>query len=149
MKKSLPLLIENARSARDVAARHNEVALAAVRESQATVANLEQYRSEYLAAAPGTATQPVRASSLASFHEFVGRLDIAIRIQKAESERRIGLASRATQNLVEKQQRLFAFEALMARHNIALTAAAARQEQRNSDEFSARLFRATASGGVA
>lgn len=149
MKKSLPLLIENARATRDTAARHNEAALAAVRESQMTVTSLEQYRSEYLAAAPGTATQAVSATSLASFHEFVTRLDVAIRMQKEETAKRIGLASRATQNLLEKQQRLFAFDALMTRHHLAVQASAARQEQRNSDEFAARAFRATASGGAA
>jgi flagellar protein FliJ len=149
VKKSLPLLIESARAARDVAARHNEVALAAVRESKGTVASLEQYRIEYLAAAPGTSTHPVSASSLVSFHEFVGRLDLAIRMQKDETERRVGLASRATQQLMEKQQKLFAFEALLARHHASQAATAARQEQRNSDEFAARLFRTTAAGGAA
>lgn len=146
MKNSLPLLIDHARTARDQAAARNEVALAGVRESDATVERLEQYRLEYLSAPPGTAGKSVSALSLASFHDFVARLDMAIGLQKHESSRRSALAAQATQLLMEKQQRLFAFEALMARNNAAMQRVAARQEQRNSDEFAARLFRSGSSG---
>lgn len=146
MRKSLPLLIEHARTARDQAAGRNEAALAAVRESDATVERLEQYRLEYLSAAPGTTGNSVSALSLASFHDFVARLDMAIGLQKHESKKRSSLAAQATQLLMEKQQRLFAFEALMARNNAAIQQVAARKEQSNSDEFAARLFRSNASG---
>ena len=60
------------------------------------------------------------AASLSSFHDFVARLDMAIRLQKSESERRSTVAAKATQCLLERQQRLFAFEALMARSNHAI-----------------------------
>lgn len=127
--------------------RVNEAALASVRESQGTVFKLEQYRTEYIAGAPGRSSAAVSAASLSAFHEFVARLDTAIRMQKAETERRRSLSVRTTQELMEKQRKLFAFEALMTRQKTAQQALVNRLEQRNSDEFAARQSRPVSAGG--
>ncbi len=149
MKNTFEFLVENARTVRDSAARANEAALGLVRDCQDTLNQLAQYRTDYLANAPTSRTQPVSPDLLAQYHGFVARLDAAIQVQQAELERRKLLATTATQRLMAQQKRLRSIEALIARQNAAQQARAAQQEQRASDEFAARCgFRMTAGGAA-
>lgn len=149
MKKTFEFLVDNARTVRDSAARANEAALGLVRDCQDTLNQLVQYRTDYLANAPTSRTQPVSPDLLAQYHGFVTRLDAAIQVQQAELERRTHLAATATQRLMAQQKRLRSIEALISRQNAVQQARTAQQEQRASDEFAARRgFHVTAGGAA-
>ena len=145
MNNSFQFLVDNARAARDTAALAKETAYGLVRDCQATLNQLTNYRAEYLANAPTSRSEAVTANVLAQFHGFVARLEDAIHVQQTELSKRMAFAASASQRLIAHQKRLLSMEALVARQNAARRAKAALQEQRASDEFAARVgFRMTA-----
>lgn len=144
MDKILPFLIERAGGERDRQMRVARDAAHAAAQAAGTLARLEEFRVECLARAPGMTGHAATAQSLADFQNFVARLDQAISMQKMEAAQREMRREAAQRQLIERQQRVLAFETLSTRRGAAREAIAARKSQRESDEFAARAARAQA-----
>lgn len=147
MKRVLPLLIEQAGAARDRQSLAVAQAGRAVQQAQATLDRLQDFRGECLARAPNARPGVADAGALDGYQQFVARLDHAIGVQGGEAALRGAQLDEQRTRLAACQQRLLAFEALLARQQRQSQARQARREQRDSDAFAARAA-ARAKGGA-
>ncbi|WP_298927190.1 flagellar export protein FliJ [uncultured Ramlibacter sp.] len=141
MDKVLPLLTDTALKARDKQTLMVRDAAVAVQQADATLRNLQQFRTELLARAPGSRGSPADAQSLLDHQAFVVRLDEAIAMQTLERLRRQERCDAEQQRLIEQQQRLMAFQTLARRRAASHQLKESRRAQSDSDEFAARASR--------
>jgi flagellar protein FliJ len=142
MDKILPFLIERASGERDRQARVARDTASAAAQAADTLTRLQDFRIECLGRSPAMAGHGATAQSLNDFQNFLTRLDEAIAMQRMEAAQREQRRAAAQQQLIERQQRVLAFETLKTRRSTAREAIAARKAQRDSDEFAARAARA-------
>lgn len=128
--RALQQLIEHARRVRDDAAANSAGAHREAAQAQKTLEMLSAYMREHLDRAPAS----THVSMLHVREHFTRKLDTAIDeqararddLQEAAEQRRI--------ELIERQRRLIAFEALQGRREARLQQKRAVREQRATDE---------------
>jgi flagellar FliJ protein len=138
MQQVLPLLIGQARAARDQQAARLQQAQLAVQQARATLERLQAFRLECLARSPAATLGRADGAALADYQRFVTRLDDAITSQQGEVALRESVATQQQQVLQQAQQRLLAFDTLARRHAQQRATRELRRDQRQADEFAAR-----------
>lgn len=141
MERVLTTLIEGARLARDRQSVAVRTAVGMAEQARHTLDRLDQYRGECLARSPAVAGGMPDREMLLDYQRFVGRLDQAIGLQGHEHQVREGHLEAAQLKLLDHQRRLMALETLVKRRAAAKAVKAARQDQRDTDEFAARAVR--------
>jgi flagellar FliJ protein len=138
MQQVLPLLIEQARAARDQQAARLRQAQGGVQQARATLERLQAFRLECLACSPAATLGRADGAGLADSQRFVTRLDDAIASQQDEVARHQSAAAQQQQVLQQAQQRLLAFDTLSRRYAQQRATRELRRDQRQADEFAAR-----------
>jgi len=138
MPKALVTLLEHAERQRDQALalqrRADEALSMAVQQQTQLTAYRREHQSRWAAAFRQSVTVPL----LHCHHAFSGRLHDAVDLQAGQVDRaRQTLAKRQTDTL-EAERRVAAISKLMKRRTDAISLHQNRQEQRQSDERSAR-----------
>jgi flagellar FliJ protein len=148
MPQKLPLatLIELAQNKTDEATRRLGQLQNAHTSAAGKLEMLLQYREEYLDQLNGQMQGGVAAAYLRNFQHFIGTLDGAIEQQRAltlQADTRLGQGRSDWQH---NKRRLTSFDTLADRARQQEMIAVGKNEQRDSDERSARQFylRATA-----
>ena len=139
MKYALPILIETARAARDRQAASLAQAQLAAGQAQTTLQRLRQFRTDYLARSPAASLGRSDGQALAQYQLFFSRLDDAIALQQQEIELRQARVTVQQAQLVQRHQRLLAFETLAQRRASECETRELRRLQSESDEFAARV----------
>ncbi|OLL29270.1 flagellar export protein FliJ [Burkholderia sp. SRS-W-2-2016] len=107
---------------------------------------LVQYRDEYHARFTESAQSGMPAGNMRNFQAFIDTLDAAIDQQRnllANANARLEAAKPEWQR---QKQKLGSYEVLQARGEAAEAKVIARREQRDADEFAARVLRMRAEG---
>lgn len=137
-KRALQQLIDQARRVRDGAAVRVAGAARNVEQAQQTLDMLSSYLNDHVART--AATTVIDAQLLGIRERFTRKLDDAIGEQ---ARARDGMQAKAEQErgeLVERQRRLLALEALRARRDARLARARERADQRQMDEIAAQTL---------
>ncbi|MCL4185030.1 MAG: flagellar export protein FliJ [Burkholderiaceae bacterium] len=139
MKRSpLQRLIEHARRQRDDAAAQAASAQHEVAQAQKTLDMLSSYLHEHLGR---VRTQAHTDSPLLRIREgFTRKLDVAIDEQTRQRDGLRDNAEREHAELLERQRRLLAFEAVQARRESIRRLRLHRADQRHTDEIAAQLL---------
>lgn len=138
-RRTLQQLIEQARRVRDDAAVRVVAASREADQAQGTLDTLAAYRNEHL---QGAVRRPLFVPTVLQLHErFTRKLDHAIGEQTRVRDATHDAIDRRRAELVDRQQRLLAFEALQARRDSAQAGRRRRSEQRHDDEIAAQSFR--------
>lgn len=145
MDHLLPTLIEGATAARDKESARLQQLVQALRQSEATLARLREFRVECLARSAAGSLGRADAVSLQTYQGFMARLDQALLLQGHDLERKRQAVTLQQQRLAASQQKLLAFQTLVRRRAAVHALKESRRAQRECDEFAARaLARATA-----
>lgn len=134
-RRTLQQLIEQARRVRDDAAVNVAGATRDAEQAQRTLDTLSTYLQEHL---NGAARPRVDPAILRLRERFTRRLDIAIGEQTRARDTLQAAIEQRREELIGRQRRLLAFEALQARRDAALARRQERVEQRQTDEIAAR-----------
>lgn len=143
MAKPFPLqpLLDLAQDRMDDAARRLGELIARENEDQRKLEMLEHYRTEYLARFNEAARNGLGPDAWRNYSAFIGKIDEAIEQQRRQLERTRHHTATGQQAWVTERNQVKAFDTLSRRHQEGLLHQEARQEQRASDEHSAKLFR--------
>lgn len=140
---SLQTLLELAQSRSDSAAQVVGSHCTREHNEEQKLQMLIGYRGEYQANYLRAVQQGVSPASLANYQEFMKKLDLAVK-QQAEVVahwRRQVVASR--QDWMDEQRKVKSFDTLTQRQAEARQKREDKIEQRNQDEYAARLFART------
>jgi flagellar FliJ protein len=121
----------------------------AQRERNDVAAQLEaliQYRDEYHARFTTSAQSGMPAGNMRNFQAFIDTLDAAIEQQRKLLEAANARVEAAKPDWQRQKQKLGSYEVLQARGEAAEAKIAARRDQRDSDEYAARVLRMRAEG---
>jgi flagellar FliJ protein len=121
----------------------------AQRERNDVAAQLEaliQYRDEYHARFTTSAQSGMPAGNMRNFQAFIDTLDAAIEQQRKLLEAANARVEAAKPDWQRQKQKLGSYEVLQARGEAAEAKIAARRDQRDSDEYAARVLRMRADG---
>ncbi|NTV09363.1 MAG: flagellar export protein FliJ [Zoogloea sp.] len=143
MSTTFPLqtLLDLANDRMDEAARHLGELIASEQAGEKKLALLQQYRDEYRNRFLETVRSGVGPEVMRNFSAFIGRLDEAIAIQKAQLDRSKQQTAQGQQHWLSERNRVKAFDTLSERHQQVQAKREAKQEQRFSDEHAAKQFR--------
>ncbi len=124
----------------DEASRQLGKLIAGEQEASQRLELLTQYRDEYQARFIAAAGQGLGPDAWRNYQHFLGRLDAAIdqahTMVTASKQRTVA----GQQNWLDKRGKVKAFDTLALRHQLRVTYAEARIEQKQSDEHTARRF---------
>lgn len=109
------------------------------RESEARLVLLQRYRDEYQVKLDAATRSGVSAIELANFRSFLARLEQAIAQQNADVTHWHAAVARGRSDWQEAEQRARSYSVLNDRRAQQARGIAARIEQKQSDEFAARL----------
>jgi flagellar FliJ protein len=132
-------LIERAEDDVDAAARQLGRAQRERADVEAQLESLIRYRDEYYVSFSTSARSGMPAGNWRNFQAFIDTLDAAIEQQRrmlAAASTRVEAAKPEWQR---NKQKLGSYEVLLARGQAAEARVAARREQRESDEYAARM----------
>ena len=104
------------------------------------------YRDEYHTRFTQSARTGMAAGNVRNFQAFIDTLDAAIEQQRRILEQATARVEAAKPEWQRSKQKLGSYEVLEARGLAAEAKAAARREQRDADEFGARILRMRAEG---
>lgn len=138
-RRTLQQLIEHARRVRDDAAVRAAGAHREVDGAQRTLDTLSTYRDEQLRNA--ATTTRVDPAVLRLRERFTQKLHGAIDEQTGVRDTLHQAAERRRDELIGRQRRLLAYEALQARRDATSTKRRERTEQRDTDEHAAQVAR--------
>lgn len=138
-RRTLQQVIEQARRVRDDAAVRVAGASRAADQAQSTLETLSSYRNEHVQTA---FRRPQFVPTVLRLHErFTRKLDQAIGEQTRVRDATYVAIDRRRAELIDRQQRLLAFETLQARRDSAQQRRRKLAEQRHDDEIAAQTFR--------
>lgn len=143
---SLQTLLDLMQNRADDATRALGQLLAAEKDARSRLEMLQQYRQEYADKLYGNAQQGVSQQEWRNYQEFLGRLDEAIDSQTRAVKDSVQRTANGQSHWLEQRNRLKAIDTLSERHQNTERYLANRQEQKQSDEFSARKNPLTKSG---
>jgi flagellar FliJ protein len=135
---SLQTLLDLMQNRADEATRSLGKLIAAEKDARTRLEMLQQYRQEYADKLYGNAQQGVSQQEWRNFQEFLGRLDEAIDVQTRAVQDSVQRTANGQNFWLEQRNRLKAIDTLSERHQSTERYLANRQEQKQSDEFSAR-----------
>jgi flagellar FliJ protein len=135
---SLQTLLDLMQNRADEATRSLGRLIAAEKDARMRLEMLQQYRKEYADKLYGNAQQGVSQQEWRNFQEFLGRLDEAIDVQTRAVQDSVQRTANGQNFWLEQRNRLKAIDTLSERHQSTERYLANRQEQKQSDEFSAR-----------
>jgi flagellar protein FliJ len=138
MRAVLPTLIERAQADCSRHATAVQQCSQALQQAQATLAQLDRFRDDYLGRSPVLCGQAVGGQRLADWQRFVSRLDDAIGLQRQELEIRQHQQAQALALLGQAHRRLMSFEALARRAAQQQQLRQDRRAQAETDEFASR-----------
>ena len=142
MSKSFSLqpLLELSQERLDAATRQLGELIAKEQEGTRKLELLNDYRSEYATRFQDAARNGLTPDAWRNYSSFISRIDEAIAaqvIQLSQSKQRTAAGQQAW---VTQRNKVKAFDTLQQRHNAELLKQTARQEQKQSDEHSAKQF---------
>jgi flagellar protein FliJ len=148
MSKHFPIktLIGLAQDEVDAAAQRLGRAQRERNDVQAQLDALVQYRDEYYARFTASAQSGMPAGNMRNFQAFIDTLDAAIGQQRNLLVTASARVEAAKPDWQRQKQKLGSYEVLQARGEAAEAKVAARREQRDADEFAARILRMRADG---
>jgi len=148
MAKHFPIktLIGLAQDDVDAAAQRLGRAQRERHDVEAQLNALVQYRDEYHARFTATAQSGMPAGNMRNFQAFIDTLDAAIEQQRNLLGAANARVEAAKPEWQRQKQRLGSYEVLQARGEAAEAKTAARRDQRDSDEYAARILRMRAEG---
>ncbi|KXU89613.1 flagellar export protein FliJ [Paraburkholderia monticola] len=148
MSKHFPIktLIGLAQDDVDAAAQRLGRAQRERNDVQAQLDALVQYRDEYYARFTASAQSGMPAGNMRNFQAFIDTLDSAIEQQRKLLVTASARVEAAKPDWQRQKQKLGSYEVLQARGEAAEAKVAARREQRDADEFAARILRMRADG---
>ena len=148
MAKHFPIktLIGLAQDDVDAAAQRLGRAQRERNDVQAQLDALVQYRDEYYARFTASAQSGMPAGNMRNFQAFIDTLDSAIEQQRKLLVTASARVEAAKPDWQRQKQKLGSYEVLQARGEAAEAKVAARREQRDADEFAARILRMRADG---
>jgi flagellar FliJ protein len=124
----------------DEAARMLGALIAGEQEAGQRLDLLTQYRDEYQARFVTAASNGIGPDTWRNYQHFLTRLDQAIDQAQAIVNTSKQRTADGQRNWLDKRGRVKAFDTLAQRHQARLAYAEARQEQKQSDEHSARRY---------
>lgn len=142
MSHPFPLrpLLELSQTRMDEAARRLGELIASEQEGTRKLELLQNYRDEYESRFHEAARNGISPDEWRNFSAFIGRIDEAISLQKADVDRS-RLMTIAGQNAwITQRNKVKAFDTLQKRHELGEARKEARIEQRQSDEHSAKRY---------
>jgi flagellar export protein FliJ len=145
-RNALQRLIEQARRVRDDAATRAASADREVDKAQRTLDMLSTYLREHLQR--GRAPAATDAPLLRTREGFTRKLDVAIGEQTRQRDGLRDAAERDRAELIERQRRLLAFEAVQARREALQRRMLQRADQRRTDEIAAQVVRRRPGGSI-
>lgn len=135
---SLQILLDLMQNRADEATRALGKLIAAEKDARTRLEMLQQYRQEYAEKLYGSAKSGVSQQEWRNFQDFLGRLDEAIDVQSRAVNDSVQRTANGQSHWLEQRNRLKAIDTLSERHQSTERYLANRQEQKQSDEFSAR-----------
>jgi flagellar protein FliJ len=137
----LQMLIELAQNELDAAAQRLGRAQRERNDTEAQLNALVQYRNEYYSRFMASAQLGMAAGNMRNFQAFIDTLDAAIEQQRRQLANATARVEAAKPEWQKQKQKLGSYEVLQARGEAAEARKTARREQRDSDEFGARILR--------
>ncbi|MCK9985093.1 MAG: flagellar protein FliJ [Azoarcus sp.] len=149
MSKSFPLkpLLELSQTRMDDAARRLGELIASEQEGTRKLELLQNYRDEYESRFHEAARNGISPDEWRNFSAFIGRIDEAIAVQKANVERSRQMTVAGQNAWMAQRNKVKAFDTLQKRHDLGEARKEARLEQRQSDEHSAKRYANREDGG--
>ena len=136
---AMEILQSRAEDASQDAMRRMAELLVALRESESRLQLLQRYRDEYRAKLADATKGGVSAVQLANFRAFLGRLEEAMAQQTADVTHWQAAVERARSDWQDAEKRARSYGVLNERRTEQARGIAARTEQKQSDEYAARL----------
>ncbi|NKJ45986.1 flagellar export protein FliJ [Burkholderia sp. SG-MS1] len=148
MAKHFPIktLIGLAQDDVDAAAQRLGRAQRERNDVEAQLNALVQYRDEYHSRFTTTAQSGMPAGNMRNFQAFIDTLDAAIDQQRGLLATATARVEAAKPDWQRQKQKLGSYEVLQARGEAAEAKTVARRDQRDADEFAARILRMRAEG---
>ena len=143
MTNPFPLkpLLDLTQTRMDEAARRLGELIASEQEGTRKLELLQNYRDEYESRFHDAARNGISPETWRNFSAFISRIDEAIAIQKAHVDRSRQLTTAGQNAWMTQRNKVKAFDTLQKRHELGEAKKAARLEQRQLDEHSAKRFR--------
>ncbi|HKO88153.1 MAG TPA: flagellar export protein FliJ [Burkholderiales bacterium] len=113
--------------------------LGRLRDSEARLVMLMRYRDEYRTKLDSSSRNGVSVIELANFRTFLSRLEEAVAQQQADVNHWQQAVERSRENWREAERKSRSFGVLNDRRNERERSTAARSEQKQNDEFAARM----------
>jgi flagellar FliJ protein len=148
MAKHFPIktLIGLAQDDVDAAAQRLGRAQRERNDVEAQLDALVQYRDEYHSRFTTTAQSGMPAGNMRNFQAFIDTLDAAIEQQRNLLATATARVEAAKPDWQRQKQKLGSYEVLQSRGEAAEAKTVARRDQRDSDEFAARILRMRTEG---
>lgn len=142
MSNPFPLkpLLELSQTRMDDAARRLGELIASEQEGARKLELLQNYRDEYESRFHEAARNGISPDEWRNFSAFIGRIDEAIAVQKANVERSRQMTAAGQHAWMTQRNKVKAFDTLQKRHDLGEARKEARREQRQSDEHSAKRY---------
>ncbi len=139
-KDPLHTVLKLARDAEEQASLQFRSASADERKARSQLEALNRYRLDYMSQMKDKVGAHLSSSQYQQFHRFIAQIDQAV-AQQAEAVRETEkLKAHRQKHWLEKQQKRKAVEILLEKKARKRQSAAARAEQKLSDEFAARQY---------
>jgi flagellar FliJ protein len=136
---ALQTLLDHAIAQRDNALAAHRRALVALQGAQAQAEQLVAHRNDTIERAGAKAQQTANLVMMQSYQGFMHRLDEAVRQQQARVDAALFRRQGAEQMLVAAELRVASVRKLIEGRLMLADQAAARVEQKASDEFASRM----------
>lgn len=140
-KFTLQPLLDLANTRMDDAARRLGELIASEKNCQQKLEMLERYRSEYSERFMEATRDGIGPDALRNFSAFINRIDDAIAAQVLVVKQSRQYINQGQKAWMAQRSKVRAFDTLAQRHQTELAKSESRQEQRTTDEHSARQHR--------
>lgn len=141
MSNAIQILIERATEKADGLAKELAKAREQLNQAKQKLAMLEGYQTEIAQAASQRSLEGVTGFFLQNQNAYSAKIDLAVKQQAQE----ITFIENSEQHYLQSWKAALAeqkkFEALQTREKLRLEAKLAKQEQKNNDEYAARIYR--------
>lgn len=137
---SLQTLLDLMQNRADEATRSLGKLVAAEKDARSRLEMLQQYRQEYADKLYGNAQTGISQLEWRNFQEFIGRLDEAIEVQSRAVNESVERTASGQSHWLQQRNKLKAIDTLSERHQVSERHRENRQDQKFSDEFSARKY---------
>lgn len=134
-------VLDLARDGVDAASARLGTAMQRLMDADRKLKTLLDYREEYQAKLRDSVTSGIDSAGWRNFHLFLAKLDAGIDAARAQADAARASATQAQLDWQAQQRKLKAYDVLAQRHGREQATAAARREQRETDDQAANAFR--------